>query len=105
MHHTQQQWLEIFEQQAQGDLSVDKFCRKNNITQYSFYKNRKKYLGNIKSSACQSPAFAEVIIEKPNLQAVASSGEIKLALGELKLSLPLQIDPHWLAKLMRKLHE
>ena len=67
---TQQQWRELFKQQAAGDLSVAAFCKEHGIGQSYFYK-RKSDL-TVKNGERPASNFIKVKPQQKNIQALGT---------------------------------
>jgi len=95
---THQQWRELFKQQADGDLSVAKFCEQHGIGQSYFYK-RKSDL-TVKNGERPASNFIKV---KPQQKNTTPAVSIKLQYQQTRLHLPLSISPSWLADFIKAL--
>ncbi len=97
-NRTQEEWREIFKQQANGDLSVALFCKEHGIGQSYFYKRKSdlsaKNIQPIKTS------FVKVKSQQSNTTPVTV---IKLQYQQTRLILPLNISPIWLAEFIKAL--
>lgn len=95
---TQDEWRELFKQQASGDLSVAEFCQQHGIGQSYFYK-RKSDL-TVKKNKQLKPNFIKIKSQQSNPTSVYS---IKLQHQQTRLSLPTHISPSWLAEFIKAL--
>jgi hypothetical protein len=80
---TQQEWRELFKQQADGDLSVAVFCKKHGIGQSYFYKRKSDLI--VKND------------ERP------TTNFIKIKHQQTRLIFPTNISPNWLAEFIKAL--
>ncbi|MFK5892429.1 MAG: IS66 family insertion sequence element accessory protein TnpB [Pseudomonadota bacterium] len=95
------QWLELIEQQKQSGLKASEFCRQQELNPQYFSK-RKRHLSLHSESALQPSPFVKV---KPLniISAPSNQSRISLSYQNILLQLPTNIEPHWLAQLVRAL--
>ncbi len=96
---SQQQWLALFEQQAQSGLTAVQFCQSHSINIQTFYARR----SDIKIKRPNS-GFVKVHREVTTVeQRCDEPGLLQLRLGKAELRLPPSVDPRWLAALIKAL--
>jgi len=95
------QWLELIEQQKQSGLKASEFCRQQALNPQYFSKRKRQLILDSKSASQPSP-FIKV---HPANKASAPSEQscISLSYQNILLQLPTNIEPHWLAQLVRAL--
>jgi len=99
---SQQEWRQLFKQQQQSGLSAVEFCRQQHINIQTFYARR----SDIRLQHSQSK-FVQVKREITTVesQEFTATEQITLDYGAGQLSLPITVQPHWLAALMKALRE
>jgi len=97
-NRTQDEWRELFKQQAHGDLSVAVFCKEHHIGQSYFYKRKSDLTA--KKNQLSKTNFIKVKPQQGNTTPVSS---IKLQYQQTRLILPTNISPSWLAEFIKAL--
>ncbi len=97
-NRTQQEWRELFKQQATGDLSVAAFCKEHSIGQSYFYK-RKSDL-TVKDGVRSNKKFIKVKLQQTSSVSVSS---IKIQHQQTRLHFPATISAIWLAEFVKAL--
>ncbi|PHS11836.1 MAG: hypothetical protein COA86_04355 [Kangiella sp.] len=97
-NRTQDEWRELFKQQANGDLSVATFCKEHNIGQSYFYKRKNDLIA--KNIQPIKTSFIKVKSHQGNTTPITS---IKLQHQQTRLILPINISPVWLAQFIKAL--
>ncbi len=97
-NRTQDEWRQLFKEQATGDLSVADFCKKHNIGQSYFYKRK----SDLTAKNIQ-PIQTSFIKVKPHQGNTAPVSAIKLQYQQTRLILPVSISPSWLAEFIKAL--
>ena len=97
-----QDWLNLFEQQKQSGLTAVEFCRQQQINVQTYYTRRR----DIRLQRTSSK-FVQVKREVTKVESYTEEmgGELLLQLGEVQLSVPTNINPHWVAAVMKALSE
>ena len=97
-----QDWLNLFEQQKQSGLTAVAFCRQQQINVQTYYTRRR----DIRLQRT-SNKFVQVKREVTKVESYteAIGGELLLQLGNAQLSVPININPHWIATVMKALSE
>ena len=97
-----QDWLNLFEQQKQSGLTAVAFCRQQQINVQTYYTRRR----DIRLQRT-SNKFVHVKREVTKVESYteAMGGELLLQLGNAQLSVPININPHWVATVMKALSE
>ena len=97
-----QDWLNLFEQQKQSGLTAVAFCRQQQINVQTYYTRRR----DIRLQRTSSK-FVHVKREVMKVESYTKevSGELLLQLGNAQLSVPININPHWIATVMKALSE
>lgn len=97
-----QDWLNLFEQQKQSGLTAVEFCRQQQINVQTYYTRRR----DIKLKRTSSK-FVKVKREVTKVESYTEelSGNLLLQLGNAQLSLPTNINPHWVATVLKALAE
>lgn len=72
-------WRRRLDRQARSGLSVSEFCRREKISQPSFYQWRKRLA--VERDAGNPPLFVPVEVESPRCERAAESIEIDLPNG------------------------
>ena len=95
-----QDWLNLFEQQKQSGLTAVAFCRQQQINVQTYYTRRR----DIRLQRT-SNKFVHVKREVTEVESYteAMGGELLLQLGNAQLSVPININPHWIATVMKAL--
>ena len=95
-----QDWLNLFEQQKQSGLTAVAFCRQQQINVQTYYTRRR----DIRLQRTSSK-FVQVKREVTKVESYteAMGGELLLQLGNAQLSVPININPHWIATVMKAL--
>jgi hypothetical protein len=96
------EWRELFKQHRHSGLSAVEFCRQQHINIQTFYARR----SDIRLQPRQSK-FVQVKREVTTVESreCAESEQITLDYGAGRLSLPITVQSHWLAALMKALRE
>lgn len=99
---SQQEWRQLFKQQQHSGLSAVEFCRQQHINIQTFYARR----SDIRLQHRQSK-FVQVKREVTTVESreFTAAEQITLDYGAGQLSLPITVQPHWLAALMKALRE
>ena len=97
-----QDWLNLFEQQKQSGLTAVAFCRQQQINVQTYYTRRR----DIRLQRT-SNKFVQVKREVTKVESYteAMGGELLLQLGNAQLSVPININPHWVATVMKAMSE
>ncbi len=97
-----QDWLNLFEQQKQSGLTAVEFCRQQQINVQTYYTRRR----DIRLQRTSSK-FVQVNREVTKVESYteAMGGELLLQLGNAQLTVPTNINPHWVATVMKALAE
>ena len=95
-----QDWLNLFEQQKQSGLTAVAFCRQQQINVQTYYTRRRDIRLQRRSNK-----FVQVKREVTKVESYteAMGGELLLQLGNAQLSVPININPHWIATVMKAL--
>jgi hypothetical protein len=102
MRRTPQQWLTLFQNQQDSDLSIKQFCLEHGISMSNFYRNKAafKTQTSITASAAVSP-FSQVYLAEPDQPSPLSA--IQLNIGNVQLTLDSKTDVNWLVNLVGEL--
>ena len=92
------QWLELIEVFELSGLSQVEFCAEHDLNPAYFSKRRGELL-----SAQSEPAFVQVQSRSSCNSAVSFDTSLTLRFQQTELSLPLSVDPRWLAGLIKTL--
>jgi hypothetical protein len=97
-----QDWLNLFEQQKQSGLTAVEFCRQQQINVQTYYTRRR----DIRLQRT-SRKFVQVKREVTKVESYTEemAGDLLLKLGNAQLSVPTNINPHWVATVMKVLTE
>jgi hypothetical protein len=90
-----QEWQKIIEQQEASDLSVVDFCRQQQLNSKYFYARRRSVL--VKKQRNLPVPFIKVS------KAPTDNAAMALQVGDIRLSLPANTEPEWLAQLLKAL--
>ena len=95
-----QDWLNIFEQQKQSGLTAVEFCRQQQINVQTYYTRRR----DIRLQRTSSK-FVQVKREVTKVESYTeeTNSELLLQLGNAQLTVPININPHWIATVMKAL--
>ena len=95
-----QDWLNLFEQQKQSGLTAVAFCRQQQINVQTYYTRRRDIRLQRRSNK-----FVQVKREVTKVESYteAMGGELLLQLGNAQLTVPININPHWIATVMKAL--
>ena len=95
-----QDWLNLFEQQKQSGLTAVAFCRQQQINVQTYYTRRR----DIRLQRTSSK-FVQVKREVTKVESYteAMGGELLLQFGNAQLGVPININPHWIATVMKAL--
>lgn len=109
------QWRERLARWRRFGGSVGEFCRREQVSQASFFQWRKRLAGEVASSRDEgeprTPAFVPVqVVASPHMahQVVALPGvapRIEIRLGKVRLGVPTTIDEAALRQLIRVIRE
>lgn len=104
MRRTQQQWLTVFQNQQDSDLSVKQFCLEQGISTSNFYKNKAIFTPktSIATTTVVSP-FSQVNLAMPELKNTTHLRDIKLNIGNIELTLDSKTEVNWIVNLMGQL--
>ncbi len=92
------QWLELIEAFEQSGQTQVKFCAEHDLNPAYFSKRRGELL-----SAHSEPAFVQVQTQSISTPAVNLGTSLTLSFQQTELTLPLSIEPRWLAGLIKAL--
>lgn len=92
------QWLELIEVFELSGQSQVEFCAEHDLNPAYFSKRRGELL-----SAQSEPAFVQVQSRSSCNSAVSFDTSLTLRFQQTELSLPLSVDPRWLAGLIKML--
>lgn len=97
-----QDWLNLFEQQKQSGLTAVEFCRQQQINVQTYYTRRR----DIRLQRTSSK-FVQVKREVTKVESYTEemTGDLLLKLGDARLSMPTNVNPHWVAVVMKALGE
>ena len=92
-----QDWLNLFEQQKQSGLTAVAFCRQQQINVQTYYTRRR----DIRLQRTSSK-FVQVKREVTKVESYTeeTDSELLLQLGNAQLTVPTNINPHWVATVM-----
>ena len=95
-----QDWLNLFEQRKQSGLTAVAFCRQQQNNVQTYYTKRR----DIRLQRT-SNKFVQVKREVTKVESYteAMGGELLLQFGNAQLSVPININPHWIATVMKAL--
>jgi len=102
MRRTPQQWLTLFQNQQDSDLSIKQFCLEHCISMSNFYRNKAalKTQASITAPTAVSP-FSQVYLAEPDQPIPLSA--IKLNIGNVQLTLDSKTEVDWLVHLVGQL--
>ena len=92
------QWLELIEAFEHSGQTQDEFCAALKLNPKYFSKRRSELL-----NAHSGPAFVQIQTQSMSTPAVDSGASLALRFQQTELTLPLSIDPRWLAGLIKAL--
>jgi len=97
-----QDWLNLFEQQKESGLTAVEFCRQQQINLQTYYTRRR----DIRLQRTSSE-FVQVKREVTKVESYTEKmgGDLLLKLGNAQLSMPTNINPHWVVAVMKALGE
>ncbi len=98
---SQAQWLELIEQQKQSGLNASEFCRQQALNPQYFSK-RKRQLSLCAEPTSKPSSFIK-IQPSHKISAQLKDSGISLSYQNIQLQLPINIESHWLAQLIRAL--
>jgi len=84
-------WPALITQQVESGDTVAQFCRDNQLVSKSFYNNRAKL------SVSQATTFIKVQTQ------TFPAKQLNVTIGDVTLTIPVDIDAIWLATLLREL--
>lgn len=91
-HRSHAQWLELFEAFEQSGQTQATFCAERELNPAYFSKRRRELLQKHDNGFVQAQHLAHV-----------HQHALKLNYGGLELSLPPDVEPQWLAQLVKSL--
>ena len=102
MRRTPQQWLTLFQNQQNSDLSIKQFCLEDGISMPNFYRNKAafKTQTSITAPAVVSP-FSQIYLAESDQPMPLSA--IKLNIGNVQLTLDSKTQVDWLVNLVGQL--
>lgn len=92
------QWLELIEAFEHSGQTQVEFCAELKLNPKYFSKRRSELLNTHSESA-----FIQVQAQSTSTPAVSLGTSLTLRFQQTELSLPLSVDPCWLAGLIKKL--
>ncbi len=95
-------WQEIIEQQLDSGLPVTKFCKTNNLSITCFYKYKKE-LNKSANLGSSEPVANNPFIKIQPPKVSNSTDSIKIQYQQSTLSLPITLEPDWIANLLKAL--
>jgi transposase-like protein len=95
------EWRRLVEEHAQSGLNGSAFCKQQGLSRKSFYRNRKA-LQQAAEATESSGSFVQLRPQSTSRDR-SMNGPIEVAYRESRLRLPSDIDPVWLAQLMKAL--
>ena len=99
---SQQEWRQLFKQQQQSGLSAVEFCQQQHINIQTFYARRSDIrLQHRQSKFVQGKREVTTVESRE----CTTAEQITLDYGAGQLSLPITVQPHWVAALMKALNE
>lgn len=96
---TNEQWLTLFQQHQESNLSANQFCKDKKLCA-KYFSVRKKQLG-------WQSATRDAFVKATKTVKVATphkAPECVLTYGQCHLTLPLSVNEHWLANLVKALN-
>ena len=99
IHRSEFEWRLLIEQQASSGLNGITFCEQEEISCKTFYRHRKALRGKIPDSVTSQ--FIKV--QHGPLQTIALQSAAILQYRDSRLQLPVDVDPIWVAELMKAL--
>ena len=91
---SQQQWQQIFTEQAASGLSIVDYCRQQQLSTSNFYKCRKQL------TASEQPFIQAKITQQAEPQSPPS--EITITVGKATVSVPGTTSAAYLGQLLRE---
>ena len=91
------QWLELIEAFEQSGQTQVKFCAEYDLNP-AYFSKRRGELG-----AHSEPAFVQVQTQSISTPAVDLGTSLTLSFQQTELTLPLSVEPRWLAGLIKAL--
>lgn len=91
-HRSHAQWLELFEAFEQSGQTQAAFCAERDLNPAYFSKRRRELLEEPDNGFVQ----AQQVVHNSNRA-------LMLRYGQLELTLPLHVEPQWLAHLVKSL--
>ncbi len=101
-HRSEAEWQSLIIEHSHSDQSALDFCRDHGLYAKTFYRHRKALRKKGLVPAPATTPFVQLKTE-PVLQRPLPSHGLELHFRDSRLQLPPDIDPSWLATLMRKL--
>ncbi len=96
VRRTEQQWLQLFQQQTQSGLTARAFCLEHDINPAYFSKRKLELTAQVDRVPSES---AFVRLQAPQV----SDPTIRVCYQSTELHLPMNVDPQWFAQLIRSL--
>ncbi len=93
---SKEQWLALFQQQQECGLTQGEFCQQQGINPNYFSKRKCELMSPAPAADCDS-AFVQLRQPGPD------GALLQLKVGLAQLQLPQDVDPRWLASLLREL--
>jgi len=91
-HRSHAQWLELFEAFEQSGQTQAAFCAERDLNPAYFSKRRRELLEENDNGFVQAQQVMQT-----------NHHSLTLNYGGLALTLPLHVEPHWLAQLVKSL--
>ena len=100
-------WRDAIRRQTVSGLSVREFCRRQRLSEPSFYERRRTFLERDTRRPATPPAFVPLIVrdESPASPSAAESGIVIELRGGRALRLPGSMSARKVAELVRALEE
>lgn len=95
---SKEQWLQLFEQQAQSGLSSNRFCKEQGLCPKYFSLRRKQLLSGARQEKLGAQnAFVKASRQSPVPETIPT---LVIQHGRSQIILPSNIDTCWLASLL-----
>lgn len=86
-------WLDIIHGHAASGLSVEAWCRQNQISSSAFYRWKMKLQGQSHCDNSEQPRFVEALVQNNlNSEMVDSNMNLLIHLGQARIEVPAGFD-------------
>ena len=102
-HRSEAEWQALILEHADSGQSALDFCRERGLYAKTFYRHRKELRKKGLVPPPTRTPFVQLKAAAAKTISESTASGVELHYGNSRLQLPAEIDPAWLANLMRRL--